>query len=101
MESNFDIHNWQAKFASKSSSETITEGSIAIRTHKAGPKDPIGHVDTALIDQLVAQIGPHVGYPNWESRLQLTTTDYQDIIQYISKQLTGAGTLQSGRVEFL
>lgn len=97
----FNIHNWQAKFASKSNSKTITEGSIAIRTYKAGKKDPIGHVDTTLIDQLVAQIGPHVGYPDWENRLQLTTTDYQNIIQYISKQLTGAGTLQSDRVEFI
>lgn len=97
----FNIHNWQAKFASKSNSKTVTEGSIAIRTYKAGKKDPIGHVDTTLIDQLVAQIGPHVGYSDWENRLQLTTTDYQNIIQYIAKQLTGAGTLQSDRVEFI
>ena len=101
MENNFDIHTWQAKFLKEDTTESVVEGKIAIRTYKGGPKDPIGYVDTALIDQLVAQIGPHVGYPNWESRLQLSNRDYQDIVQYISKQLTGAGTLQSGRVEFL
>ncbi len=101
MKNDFDIHKWQARYLKEVNFENLTEDRIKIRTYKGGPKDPVGYVDTTLIDQLVAQIGPHVGYPDWESRLQLSNRDYQDIIQYISKQLTGAGTLQSGRVEFL
>ena len=98
---NINIHEWQAKFASKNSSKTITEGSITIRTYKAGPKDPTGYVDTALIDKLAAQIGPYIGYSDWEERVQLSKQDYEQIIQKIAKHLTGHGPLQSDRIEFL
>ncbi len=98
---NFNLKKFLVENKLTSNSKNIIEGKIKITTYKAGPKDPIGYVDTALIDQLVAQIGPHIGYSDWESRLQLSNRDYQNIIQYIAKQLTGAGTLQSDRVEFL
>lgn len=101
MKNNFDIHEWQAKFLKEDNSKNIVEGKIAIRTYKGGPKDSIGYVDTALIDQLVGQIGPHIGYSDWQDKVQLSKQDYEQIIEKIAKHLTGHGPLQSDRVEFI
>ena len=79
----------------------VTEAKIKIKTYRGLPDDPVGYVDTNLIDQLVAQIGPHIGYTDWENRLNLTEKDYQDIIQKIAKHMVGAGTLQGNRIEFI
>lgn len=98
---NFNLKKFLTENKLTTNSKNITEGKIAIRTYNALPKDPTGYVDTALMDRLVGQIGPHIGYPDWQDRVQLSKQDYEQIIQKIAKHLTNSGPLQSDRIEFL
>ncbi len=56
-----------------------------------------GTVDTKLIDELLKQIGPHIGYADWKAKIK--NPDYKGIIQKIAKHISGVGTLGSDRLD--
>jgi hypothetical protein len=56
MESNFDIHNWQAKHLTEN--KQLQEGKVLTAYNPKG--EPIG-IDLTLIDTLAQQIGSPLG----------------------------------------
>jgi hypothetical protein len=75
---------------------STNESLLKIRDASFPNKNP-GVVDTRLIDKLLSQIGPYLGYSDWKEKIQ--NPDYKGIIQKIAKHITNTGVLQSDRLE--
>lgn len=87
------------KDASKTVSESsqINEKILKIRTRDGGKNQKSGKIDTSLIDSLLNQIGPYLGYSDWKEKIE--NPDYKGIIQKIAKHVAGIGTLGSDRLD--
>jgi hypothetical protein len=72
--------------------------SLKIRTKGQKNQTP-GTVDTRLIDGLLKQIGPYIGYSDWEEKIQ--NPDYEGIIQKIAKHISKVGNLESDRLDII
>ena len=76
----------------------ITESQLQVNSAFASPNEKPGVVDIALVDKLLKQIGPYLGYSDW--REKIANPDYKGIIQQIAKHVTGTGTLGTDRIKF-
>lgn len=85
----------------KSKSKQIKEQKLKIvnRAMSDIPNTEIGYVDTKLIDTLLKQIGPHIGYPDWEKKIK--KADHKYIIQLIAKGVSDRGPLNPDPIEFV
>jgi hypothetical protein len=75
----------------------VSESRLQINSAFRSPNEKPGVVDTALIDKLLKQIGPYLGYSDW--REKIANPDYKGIIQQIAKHVSGTGTLSTNRLE--
>jgi len=69
---------------------SINESLMKIK-RRGLPNQKPGTVDTRLIDELLKQIGPNIGYSDWREKIQ--NPDYAGIIQKIAKHIAGEGVL--------
>jgi hypothetical protein len=76
---------------------TLTNESLLKIRYRGSNNQEFGTVDTSLIDELLNQIGPYIGYPDWEDRIQ--NPDYKGIIQKLAKDISGIGTLGMERLD--
>jgi hypothetical protein len=74
----------------------LKESLLQINSVSASPNEKPGVVDTVLIDKLLRQIGPYLGYFDWEQKI--ANPDYKAIIQKIAKHVSGTGTLSTDRL---
>jgi hypothetical protein len=77
----------------------LNEEKLKIKSSSSGLKEKPGYVDTILIDKLLKQIGPHIGYANWKELIK--NPDYKGIIKKIAKYISNTGTLQNDRIDFI
>jgi hypothetical protein len=70
-----------------------------LKIKSSGLEEKPGYVDTILIDKLLKQIGPYIGYSNWEELIK--NPDYKGIIKKIAKHISNTGTLQNDRIDFI
>lgn len=85
------------QLAGVSTEVTVSESQLQINSAFRSPNEKPGVVDTVLIDKLLKQIGPYLGYSDW--REKIANPDYKGIIQQIAKHVTGTGTLGTDRLE--
>ena len=76
---------------------TLTNESLLKIRPRGLNNQKFGTVDTRLIDELLNQIGPYMGYSDWKDKIQ--NPDYKGIIQKIAKHISGIGTLGTDRLD--
>jgi len=77
----------------------LNESKLKFRNKNTTDTETNGVIDTALLDQLIKQIAPHIGYADWEARSK-RNTDHKELIQIIAKELTG-DSLSDNRLIFV
>lgn len=92
---NFDLKKYLVENRATEKVSQINEKRLEISYYN---NEDWGTVDTRLIDALLKQIGPYIGYSDWEDKIQ--NPDYEGIIQKIAKHISGTGTLSNDRLKF-